>query len=136
MGQVSPRWAFMQPFDIRANGTDDIYLHRLRIIQTPLFALYLHKIMGPDIDRELHDHPWNFIPIILRGGYVQENEDGLYSSFSAGTYRYMKAERAHRIVRLYRIPTWTLCFVGHRRRDWGFYTDHGWVNYKEFLGIQ
>ena len=31
--------------------------------------IYLHHFLRSDHDRALHDHPWNFVSIILRGGY-------------------------------------------------------------------
>ena len=33
----------------------------------------------------------------------------------------MRRDDAHYIVRLDRTPTWTLVFVGKRRRTWGFW---------------
>lgn len=129
------RWALMQIFDIPAHDDNNTYLRRYRVIQTPLCALYLHKIMRPDADRELHDHPWAFIPLILRGGYIEEREGGQRVSRDWLSVRYMRATTRHRIVRLSRVPTWTLCLVGRRKRNWGFYTPTGWVPWQQFLGV-
>lgn len=34
-------------------------------------AARLHNIVTPDLDREMHNHPWSFISIVLRGGYIE-----------------------------------------------------------------
>lgn len=47
-----------------------IYLKRWTLFECKLFSLKIHKILLTD-DECLHDHPWNFISIILKGGYVE-----------------------------------------------------------------
>lgn len=37
--------------------------------------IYLHKFLRSDHDRALHDHPWNFVSIILKGGYWEFADD-------------------------------------------------------------
>lgn len=108
------------------------YLWRLRILQTPLFGIYLHKLCTPDPRDTLHNHPWAFTSIVLKGGYV-EFVPGPYYAQS----RYVKRINVkrfnnsfHWIAQLDREPTWTLVFVGRRRRTWGYldrdgrYTDY------------
>jgi len=62
-GKRSPRWAFMQGFQVAQNGRP--YLDRLRVLQTPWFSVLLHRIHEPDLDRDPHDHPWPFVSLIL-----------------------------------------------------------------------
>lgn len=60
----SPRWAFMKRHDIPdLQNPGNTYLRRWRIIQTPWFGVFLHRIYLNDNDREVHDHPWNFTTI-------------------------------------------------------------------------
>lgn len=130
-------WHFMHPFAIRgADGS--LYLWRLRIVQTPWFAVYLHAIHRPDHDSELHDHPWDFVSFVLRGGYAEQMlvRGGSANWMDWRTVRWFnvkRAESAHRIIHLRRTPTWTLVFCGRRRREWGFYTRTGWTPWHEFL---
>jgi hypothetical protein len=35
-------------------------------------AVRLHVIHTPDLDRALHDHPWTFVSLVLRGWYREE----------------------------------------------------------------
>src|SRR6516225_3836294 len=69
---IEPRWAFMKRTVI-ADPLDrtNIYLVRLRIVETPWLACYLHSIRRPDSTRALHNHPWGFVSLLLRGGYTE-----------------------------------------------------------------
>lgn len=136
----SPRWAFMEKFIIPDYDTDGIYLVRWRIIQTPLFGIYLHKINTPDPRDTLHDHPYNFVSVILRGGYIEytvkPKEYSLWSYIVSRTQLHTvtrvnikRATDLHYIHRLLRVPTWTLMFVGRRQREWGFVDHNGWTRH-------
>ena len=134
------RWAFMQRYDIcdLADPTD-LYLRRWRLVQTPWFGVYLHRMQRPDGDRYLHDHPWPFTSVILRGGYIESFVDWeTHDPARARARIFCKVGRPHRMAmgdfhairRLLRVPTWTLVLVGRRVRDWGYLTDHGrWVSH-------
>lgn len=50
---------------------DSVYMRRWRFLNTPWFGIRLHHIIRSDYDRELHDHPFTFLSIILRGGYTE-----------------------------------------------------------------
>lgn len=120
----SPRWAFMERFEVPDYDSDGNYLTRLRVVQTPWFGVYLHRFDHPDPRPTLHDHPWNFTAVVLRGGYIERRLDphtGVVDE--ARRVRWINRVRthdAHAIVRLLRVPTWTLLFVGTRRRTWGY----------------
>lgn len=124
------RWQFMTRFDIN-DDKGNLYLRRWRVIQTPLCSLYLHKIVRGDSDPFVHDHPWVFLSIILRGGYVEVRRDNFTHQLRERHVRwwnYMSRDDAHYIKTLDRNPTWTLLFVGRRRRTWGF-----WVPSREHI---
>jgi len=121
----SPRWAFMERFEVpNLDNPTQTYLSRLRIVQTPWFALYLHRMDGPDSRPTLHDHPWNFLSLVLRGGYIERRLDP-HSMLVDEQHRVrwvnrMRTHDAHAITELLRVPTWTLLLVGPRRRTWGY----------------
>lgn len=121
----SPRWAFMERFEVpNLDNPTETYLSRLRIIQTPWFALYLHRMDGPDSRPTLHDHPWSFVSLVLRGGYVERRLDThnmqVNEAHRVRWVNRMRTHDAHAITRLLRVPTWTFLFVGPRRRTWGY----------------
>ncbi len=55
--------------------TDDPYMLRWYVIpKNPLLNIYVHKFLRSDEDRALHDHPWWFVSLLLRGGYIEVSE--------------------------------------------------------------
>jgi hypothetical protein len=118
------RFAFMKKFEIPEFDNDGNYLTRWRIIQTPWFALYLHRIDAPDSRPTLHDHPWSFLAIVLRGGYVERRLDPITMRVNehhmVRRFNLMRKHDFHAIMNLFEKPTWTLLFVGARRRTWGY----------------
>jgi len=110
------------------------YLSRLHLLRNRWFGVYVHHIRLPDRERALHDHPWAFVSLILRGGYVEELPDGHYrGAFPAadtwhrrlvsrrpGSIHRMPADGLHRIRTLADAPCWTLIVRGRREREWGF----------------
>jgi hypothetical protein len=124
------------------------------IFQTPFGTVRLHNILRADIDRDLHDHPFDFVSIILRGGYSEISKASGFAitgnmEFGAGIPRFLPAKvrtyrpgntnrkaclDIHRIVEV--LPnTWTLVFTGPRLRTWGFHTDQGFVPWREYPSI-
>lgn len=128
-GGRSARWVVMGRFEVPDYDGDGLYLTRWRIIQTPWFGLYLHRMTGPDPRPTLHDHPWNFLSIVLRGGYIERRLDPLTMVVNEAhrirRVNRMRTHDAHSIRRLLRVPTWTLLFVGARRRTWGYVESDG-----------
>lgn len=120
----SARWAFMDRFEVPEYDGDGTYLTRWRVIQTPWFGVYVHRFTGPDPRATLHDHPWDFLSLVVRGGYVERRLDPMTRDIDeAHRIRWvnrMRSHDAHAIVKLLRVPTWSLMFVGKRRRTWGY----------------
>lgn len=143
------RWALMRSFDIPCGfdeqGGDLLYLRRLRIVQTPFGGIYLHQINEPDKDYDPHDHPFNFVSVILKGGYdeIVGDPHKWWQAQTVWRNRWsvhrMPITQAHRILNLHQSPTWTLVLVGPRHREWGFWRRTGsgspifipWQNYHE-----
>lgn len=152
----SARWAFMERFEVPDyDHPERNYLTRWRLIQTPWFGIYLHRFDGPDPRPTLHDHPWPFRSLVLRGGYVEAdtyskspgrlpvNADcitdipleslrwhGAWTTLRARSVNRKNATDTHTIVSLLRVPTWTLMFVGRRVREWGYVDRDGrWTRF-------
>lgn len=144
--ETDPNWSFLRPFPIRDETTGDLYLWRLRVLETPWWGIKLHWIRRPDKDRDLHDHPWPFVSFILFGAYVEEvpaKPERDKSGWWLGTKQLVKsrvsvkrAEDAHRIVAVSRLGAWTLVFNGKKQRSWGFWTKDGWRAWREYLGVK
>jgi hypothetical protein len=130
-------WALLHR-EMIPNPDGSPYINRFRILMTPWFSMYLHHIYTADLDRDLHDHPFNFTSTILRGGYIESVARTDAPKLSAmmawprwSTHR-MTQEMCHRIEAV--APrTLTLILVGRRRSSWGFYTDQGYVEHDEYF---
>lgn len=138
-GAVGRGWRLLRGYDTGTEG--DPYLDRLRIIQTPFFGIYLHRIHRADSEDWGHDHPWPFFGIILDGEYTEEIWPDKFDSgpsyirdrkrFSLG---WLPVKSAHRITEV-RGVLWSLVFVGPRVNDWGFYPDGRYTPWRKFLGL-
>jgi len=94
------------------------------------FNITLHKICKSDLPI-LHDHPWPYATIILKGGYTEHTE---YERFyrGPGHIRFRKAKDYH-WLEVNDEPSWSLFFMGKRCREWGFLHAGNWVHHEEYL---
>lgn len=111
------------------------YLYRWWLIPRNRFLnIYLHKVVRDDDDRALHDHPWRYVSLILRSGYIEVTKKGK-EVYRAPRILIRRATHTHRLVLLNENrPTWTIVFTGRKVREWGFHCPKGWVHWKIFTG--
>lgn len=107
----------------------DLYMRRWRIGPRWAPGLRLHHIVRGDADRELHDHPFTFLTIILRGGYWEHLLDGSRRWHGPGSVLLRPAEVLHRLE-LDR-PAWTFVIRGPIRRPWGFLVGESWITWQQ-----
>lgn len=88
--------------------------------------LVLHKFLRSDHDRAFHDHPWNFITFILKGNYYENQPNG---KFLRKRFSILKRSKFHKHwVEIEKNKVcWTLVLFYGFRRDWGFWTENGWI---------
>ena len=105
------------------------------------FNVFLHKFLKSDPD-DVHDHPWPYATIILKGGYwewiPQFNSKGQKIAEIAkwrgpGHFRTCGANSYHRIELAPSVECWTLFMPGPQTREWGFLTREGWVQNEQYL---
>lgn len=132
--------ASRRPPDFIIGGHERPYLLRWWLIpRNRILNIYLHKFLRSDDDRALHDHPWIWCSILLRGSYVEWSKPrpgevlrAHIERFDAGSIRIHRARYAHRLVIDQGATCWTLFITGPRVRDWGFHCPQGWVSWREF----
>jgi len=125
------------------------YLIRWRILSTPWFKIRIHKILLSDNDCP-HDHPWNFISIILKGGYFEHSNyktmhypKGLQVAqkikwYKPGSVLFRRAEWKHKLELKWlgigkgMQECLTLVIMFKRRREWGFWTPRGFEHWKKY----
>jgi hypothetical protein len=103
-------------------------LDRYHVHESKPWNVRYHHIRTSD-PSDLHDHPWDYVTTLLAGAYLEVTEDGA-QLYRAPRTLVRQAEDAHRLE-LPEGPVWSLLVTGPVRRPWGFYTDRGWVHWRE-----
>lgn len=122
------------------------YLIRYTLLSCKFFTIKIHKALISD-PNEPHDHPWNYLSIILKGGYWEEiivsevvhtnisTMERLYSNrittkwYKPGSILYRKGDRLHKLI----IPEGKSCisliFTFKKWRKWGYLKEGSWKQY-------
>lgn len=110
-----------------------VHFRRWAFAENKHFALYLHNIRRADEDADPHDHPWDFVSFVLRGGYDEFvlGPDGPYAARRKPfRFVYHPTTDFHRVTQLLTGSSWTLVLTGPRKHEpWGYHTDTGWVDH-------
>ena len=107
------------------------------LFRLPTFGVMLHMICRTGHELSLHDHPWTFISIILKGGY-KEVTDSWTRFQPPGSILFRPAEWRHRVIIEPGKVAWTLVFAGRARRRWGYWPNGKWCwsqHYNLQLGV-
>ena len=105
------------------------------------FNIFLHKFLKSDPD-DLHDHPWPYATVILKGGYwewtpVFNNQGVKIAEFQhwrgPGHVRVCGATSYHRIELDPNVTCWTLFMPGPKQREWGFLSKGKWIQWEQYL---
>jgi hypothetical protein len=124
-------------------SNDEAYLIRYTLFNCRWFGIKVHHIIKSD-DACLHDHPWKFISLILKGGYHEvlimdpsivapDEQIASYvpympqTWYGPGSLLVRRAEMAHRLILPKGKTCWTLVITFHKTKIWGFFTKFGWV---------
>lgn len=123
----------------KRDGGKTVYLDRWHLIpRNDRFNVYLHCAYADDESHDLHDHPYDNMSIVLKGGYWEHFNlfDAIWRAPGAIIFR--RAATAHRLT-LERTaenaaptPSVSLFVTGPRTREWGFHAPDGWLPYKEY----
>jgi hypothetical protein len=115
------------------------YLYRWHIFRTPLASVYFHIQVADDPERPLHDHPWDNTSVILTGGYREilhafpgqpDKDRTITFTRRPGQVIHRKAEWSHRLLMGGQTRTLTAFSTGPKRKVWGFWYPHGFVDYR------
>lgn len=120
-----------------------VHFRRYAIVESRWFNVYVHQILHRDEDKDPHSHPWDYVSIILRGGYresviwpkhIGQNHWRYTEAYTvnhpvAGMVMGHTTSAFHQIMRIDG-PTWTLVLTGRKKHFWGYMTeDRGFVNH-------
>lgn len=96
-------------------------------------SIRIHHILTPDSGRHLHDHPFDFRTVVLRGWYVEQDVMGNLRLYEQGDSYGSRAERFHRITAVSPGGAWTMFICLGYRGTWGFLVGGRKVPYKTYL---
>ena len=97
------------------------YLHRWTLILFG-YSIRLHHWIASDASiQHFHDHPFDFISIILKGSYTNVTPEGRIEVKAPSIWK-AKAEGKHYLL-IPRGGAWTILLCSRPHRKWGF-----WVN--------
>lgn len=117
-----------------------VYLNRWGIEWKRFGGIFLHKMEAPDPGEDMHDHPWTFWSLILRGGYREDVAHAGSIHWNDVRHKWlsihrMRKSQCHQIMALNKTTSWSLVVHGPIRHDrdhldspWGFFTPRGWVD--------
>jgi len=95
------------------------------------FNIFLHKFLKSDPD-DLHDHPWPYFTLILKGGYWEYTPKGRFWR-APGHFRICLSKSLHRIELEPDVNAWTLFVPGPHCREWGFLVNNKWIHNEKYL---
>ena len=105
------------------------------------FNIFLHRFLKSDPD-DVHDHPWPYATIILKGGYYEwtpvfnsKNEmiGEICTWRGPGHFRTCSATSYHRIELDPSVECWTLFMPGPQKREWGFLVKNKWMQHGDYF---
>jgi hypothetical protein len=105
------------------------------------FNVFLHKFHKGDPD-DVHDHPWPYATLILKGGYYEwvpqfDSQGKKFGEIAhwrgPGHFRICSATSYHRIELDPSVTAWTLFMPGPQKREWGFLVNNQWIHNEKYL---
>lgn len=107
------------------------YLTRYTLVERKSWQLCLHIFHRSDFD-VLHDHPWDFLSLVLWRGYIDETPKRKQRTYP-GMLLVRKAEHIHRVELIDQKPAATLVLMFKRRREWGFWEGKIWTLWTDYF---
>jgi len=83
------------------------------------YSIRIHHWLRSDDKRFFHDHPYDFISIILKGKYTNVTPEGRFEVKQGSMWK-SKAENRH-YLDIPKEGAWTLLLCGKPRIKWGFW---------------
>ena len=115
------------------------------------FNITLHKVLVSD-EPTLHDHPWSWGALIIKGGYYEwvpviSKEGNVVGATrhwrGPGSIRFRNADALHWLELAKdkdgkEIPCTSLFFMGKKKKEWGFvrwvkHEGYRWIHNEDYL---
>jgi hypothetical protein len=108
-------------------------LRRWKLEHKSGWSIRLHHWVKGDPEPYQHAHPWNFLTIILSGGYDDVGEGRAADRLRAPAFRFRPLGWRHSIINV--LPrTWSIIITGPKVTKWRFWIWGSEVNRVEWDG--
>ena len=108
--------------------TGELHFKRWEILKTRWGSIWLHAIHKADTDKHLHNHPWDFISVVLKGSYYEQTPKGNKKQYP-GKINLRNGEEHHKILELLSPVVYTLFFVSAPKRQWGYKVEGKFIDH-------
>ncbi len=115
--------------------TGEVHFRRCEILKTRWGSIWLHAIYKADKDKHLHNHPWDFRSVVLKGSYIEETESGMITQYP-GKVNKRNGEDFHKIKKLLSPVVWTLFIVSKTKREWGYKVDGNFIDHIKYRELK
>jgi hypothetical protein len=108
------------------------------------FNVFIHRFLKSDPD-DVHDHPWPYATLILKGGYYEWIPEFNSKGEKIGERRYWRgpghcricrSTSFHRIELKPDVECWTMFMPGPQKREWGFLVNNRWIQHESYLATR
>lgn len=126
---------------------EDVYLVRYVLLPKHWsWNIYIHRFLRSDHDVP-HDHPFDFVGLVLSGGYREifkdHRKEGMVEQYNPpGSFIIRTGSHIHQVLindkyelSDYKKAPLTVILRGPRYQPWGFWSKKGWVEHREYLGL-
>lgn len=120
-----------------------LHFRRWRVLTTPWFVINWHGIYHEDEDRDLHNHPWTFINIILWGSYWELRSKKLGETHNAICKRrsflniaYRDKNSFHKIFSMGSKAVYSLNIMWNKTDEWGYDVNGRLIEHKMYRELK
>jgi len=110
---------------------NSVLANRLIVRKDSHGSIYVHRWHRSDPE-DFHDHPWDFVSLILKGGYYETRPDGRVWR-SPGSIVFRNATDRHRVEvdKNFPFPI-SMIITGPIIREWGFWVAGNFIHHTEY----
>lgn len=105
---------------------------RRTLLNLKWFSVRVHEWIRSDDARYLHDHPWDFVTIVLRGSYIDVSPS-CRDQLQTGSIRFRRATHQH-YVEVPASGAVTLLITSAPLRNWGFHVGTKFIRPLRYFG--
>lgn len=112
-----------------------LHFRRWELLKTKWFSIWIHGIYESDQDLHLHNHPWDFKSIVLKGSYIELTEKGFVWQTPL-KFNSRNGENFHKIYKLLTPVVYTLFFVTPTKREWGYEVNGEFITHEKYRELK